>query len=161
MATPKGVHLIEAVPTEIASPETTGRWERELAEIAKGKDSEERFRQGIARLTNFLVEHAGSKAPDVPFEKEERRGKGRAKVHDLGLTCPICGQGKMAENSKSFYCTKFREGCRFTIWKNELERAGGPPMTEKLLRLCVEKGDVRGSTGTIHYEKGRVTFVRN
>ncbi|MFR2150453.1 MAG: DNA topoisomerase 3 [Christensenellales bacterium] len=31
----KGVHLIEAVPPEIASPETTGRWERALAEIAR------------------------------------------------------------------------------------------------------------------------------
>ena len=38
-------------------------------------------------------------------------------------------------------------------------RAGGPEMTEKLLRLCVQKGDVRGSTGVIHYEKGRVTFT--
>ena len=159
-ATPKGVSLIEAVPPEIASPETTGRWERELAEIAKGKDSEERFRQGIARLTTFLVEHAAQKAPDVAFEKEERRGKSRAKVHDLGLTCPICAQGKIAENSKSFYCTKFREGCAFTIWKNTLERAGGPPITEKLLRLCVEKGDVRGSTGVIHYDKGRIAFTR-
>lgn len=160
VATDKGVRLIEAVPPEIASPETTGRWERELAEIAKGKDSEERFRQGIARLTGFLVEHAAGKAPDVAFEKEERRGKARTKAHDLGLTCPICGQGKMAENSKSFYCTKFRDGCKFTIWKNELVRMGGPEITEKLLRLCVEKGEVRGSTGVIHYEKGRITFTR-
>ena len=160
VATEKGVRLIEAVPPEIASPETTGRWERELSEIAKGKDSEERFRQGIARLTGFLVEHAAEKAPDVAFEKEERRGKARAKVHDLGLTCPICGQGKMAENSKSFYCTKFRDGCKFTIWKNALVRAGGPEITEKLLRLCVEKGEVRGSTGVIHYDKGSITFSR-
>ena len=65
----------------------------------------------------------------------------------------------MAENSKSFYCTRFRDGCTFTIWKNELVRAGGPELTEKLLRLCVEKGDVRGSTGVIHYAKGRVTFT--
>ena len=160
VATPKGVQLIEAVPPEIASPETTGRWERELSEIARGKDSEERFRQGIARLTGFLVEHAAQKAPEVSFEKEERRGKGRTKPRDLGLTCPICGQGKIAENSKSFYCTRFREGCRFTIWKNELERTGGPAMTEKLLRLCMEKGEVRGSTGIIHYNKGQVTFTR-
>jgi len=160
VATKKGVQLIEAVPPEIASPETTGRWERELAQIAKGKDSEERFRQGISRLTTFLVEHAAGAAPDVAFEREERRGKARAKVHELGLTCPICGKGSVAENSKSFYCTKYRDGCAFTIWKNGLERVGGPTMTEKLLRLCMEKGDVRGSTGVIHYENGRVSFIR-
>ena len=158
VATPKGVQLIEAVPPEIASPETTGRWERELSQIARGKDSEARFRQGIVRLATFLVQQAGS-APDVPFEKEERRGRKRAGPRDLGISCPVCGQGKIAENSKSFYCTRFRDGCAFTIWKDALVRAGGPEMTEKLLRLCVQKGDVHGSTGVIHYEKGRVTFT--
>ena len=29
----------------------------------------------------------------------------------------------------------------------------------KLLRLCVEKKDVRGSTGVIHYDQGRVCFT--
>ena len=66
----------------------------------------------------------------------------------------------MAENSKSFYCTKFRDGCAFTIWKNELERSGGPVMTAKLLELCMKNGDVRGSTGVIHYAAGRVSFTR-
>lgn len=158
VATPKGMRLIEAVPAEIASPETTGRWERELSEIARGKDSEVRFRQGIARLTAFLVEQAG-KAPEVAFDPEERRGRKAKKVRDLGIVCPACGQGKIAENSRSFYCTRFRDGCKFTIWKNELERMGGPVLTEKLLRLCVEKGDVRGSTGVIHYRKGCVSFT--
>ena len=158
VATQKGVQLIEAVPPEIASPETTGRWERALSQIAKGQDGEARFREGIARLAAFLVQHAAS-APDVPFEKEERRGKGSRRPKDLGLTCPICGQGKMAENSKGYYCTRYRDGCKFTIWKNELARAGGPEISEKLLRLCVEKKEVRGSTGTIYYENGKVRFI--
>ena len=159
VATEKGVRLIEAVPPEIASPETTGRWERALSDIAKGKGGEERFREGIARLAAFLVSHAVS-APDVPFEQEERRTKRRTGPRDLGLVCPVCGKGRVAENSKSFYCTKFRDGCAFTIWKNELERSGGPVMTAKLLELCMKNGDVRGSTGVIHYAAGRVSFTR-
>ena len=157
IATDKGVRLIEAVPPEIASPETTGRWERALAEIARGKDGEQRFREGIARLAAFLVGHA-STAPDVPFEKEERRGRKGKKTKDMGIPCPVCGKGKMAENSKGFYCTRFRDGCRFTIWKDALVRSGGPELNEKLLRLCVEKKEVRGSTGVIHYENGQVRF---
>ena len=158
IATQKGVQLIEAVPPEIASPETTGRWERALAEIARGKDGEARFREGIARLTAFLVQHA-SGAPDVPFEKEERRGRSAKRPKDMGLTCPICAKGKIAENSKGYYCTRFRDGCTFTIWKNELMRYGGPELNEKLMRLCVEKKEVRGSSGTIYYEGGKVRFV--
>ena len=155
VATEKGVHLIEAVPPEIASPETTGRWERALAEIARGSDGEARFRQGIARLAAFLVQNA-SGAPDVAFAKEERRGKKR--VPTLGVACPVCGQGKVAENSKGFYCTRFREGCKFTIWKDALTRVGGPMLNAKLLKLCMEKKDVRGSTGTIHYDAGQIRF---
>lgn len=156
-ATEKGVHLIEAVPQEIASPETTGRWERALAEIARGSDGEQRFREGIARLAAFLVQNA-SGAPDVAFAPEERRGRTK-RVPTLGVACPLCGKGKVAENSKGFYCTKFRDGCKFTIWKNELVRAGGPELTAKLLKLCMEKKDVRGSTGIIHYENGAVRFT--
>ena len=161
IATEKGVLLIEAVPPEIASPETTGRWERALAEIARGKDGEARFREGIARLAAFLVGHAAG-APDVPFDREERRGRGGRSARrpkDMGIACPICGQGKMAENTKGFYCTRYREGCKFTIWKNQLVRSGGPELSEKLLRLCIEKKDVRGSTGVIHYENGQVRFT--
>lgn len=156
-ATEKGIHLIEAVPPEIASPETTGRWERALAEIARGSDGERRFHEGIARLTAFLVQNA-SGAPDVAFAPEERRGRTK-RVPTLGVACPLCGKGKVAENSKGFYCTKFRDGCKFTIWKNELVRAGGPELTAKLLKLCMEKRDVRGSTGIIHYENGAVRFT--
>ncbi|MDO5299403.1 MAG: DNA topoisomerase 3 [Clostridia bacterium] len=158
VATEKGVRLIEAVPQEIASPETTGRWERALSEIARGKDGEARFREGIARLAAFLVEHA-SGAPDVPFEKEERRGKASRRPKDLGIPCPLCAKGRVAENSKSFYCTRFREGCAFTIWKDALVRSGGPALDARLLRLCVERRDVRGSTGVIHYDNGQIRFT--
>lgn len=159
LATQKGMHLIDAVPQEIASPETTGRWERALDEIARGAGDEVRFRAGIGRLAGFLVQHAAG-APDVPFEKEERRAKGR-RVSGIGMACPLCAKGKVAENTKSFYCTRFREGCMFTIWKDALVRSGGPEMTAKLLKLCAEKKDVRGSTGVIHYENGTLRFSPN
>ena len=74
------------------------------------------------------------------------------------VACPVCGQGKVAENSKGFYCTRFREGCKFTIWKDALTRVGGPMLNAKLLKLCMEKKDVRGSTGTIHYDAGQIRF---
>ena len=156
IATQKGVQLIEAVPPEIASPETTGRWERALSEIAKGKDGEVRFREGIARLAAFLVQHA-SGAPDVPFEKEERRGKGRKKApsaKEIGIACPICSQGQVTENEKAFGCSRWRDGCKFTIWKDCLTRQGGPMLTAALVKLMIERRDVAGSTGVIHYEKG-------
>ena len=76
----------------------------------------------------------GADAPDVPFEREERRGRAK-RVRDIGVACPLCGKGKIAENSKAFYCTRFREGCELKIWKDALVRAGGPELTQKLLAM--------------------------
>ena len=31
--------------------------------------------------------------------------------------CPLCTKGSIMENSKAFYCSSWREGCKFTLWK--------------------------------------------
>ena len=49
-ATPKGVALISICPQELASPETTGRWELALNEIAANKRDTERNDRGRGRL---------------------------------------------------------------------------------------------------------------
>ena len=158
IATKKGVQLIEAVPLEISSPEMTGRWETALEEIAAGKDREGRFREGISRLTEYVVRSSDS-APEIQFDKEEKPGKRQRAGKTLG-ECPVCKKGRIAENSRAFYCTRFREGCAFTIWKDTLVKSGGPLLDEKLMKLCLAKGDVPGSTGTIHYREGTIGFEK-
>ena len=163
MATEKGVRLIEAVPADIASPETTGRWEMALEKIAQGNGDQERFLEGIRRLSAFLVEYAGQKAPDVPFEKEERRGKGRRRAsNQMNLPCPLCGKGRVTENSKAFGCSRWQEGCGFTLWKNAVTGVGGPELNQKIIKalLTSTDGSVRGSTGTLHYRNGMVVFTK-
>ena len=161
VATEKGARLIDAVPREISSPETTGRWEKALAQIARGEDMEARFREGIRRLASFLVESA-DRAADVAFPAEERRsGKGKKSAPAPLGACPLCRDGGVYENSKSFFCSRYREGCKFTIWKDALVRSGGPELTGKLMRLCLANKQVRGSTGTIFLEDGKIRFERN
>lgn len=163
MATEKGVRLIEAVPPEIASPETTGKWELALERIAQGDGDSERFMVGIRRLAQFLTRFAAENAPEVAFEREERRGKGKRKASQksLHLSCPLCKQGEITENEKAFGCSRWREGCKFTLWKDAVSRVGGPLLTDKLVKalLSAENGDLRGSTGTLHYHDGYVTFT--
>ena len=163
MATPKGVQLISAVPGEIASPETTGRWEQALERIARGEGGDTRFMEGITRLSTFLTEFARSKAPEVAFEPEERRGRGkrRSAPRDLGIPCPLCQTGKITQNEKAFGCTRWKEGCKFTIWKDGVTRRGGPEITEKLLRalLSAPDGRLRGSTGVLEYRDASLSFT--
>jgi len=124
--TDKGVKLIEVLPEELKSPETTGRWEKGLSSIAKGNMDSTRFMESIGRFTRFIVESA-DKSVSVQFEKEERsRGKRRKAsktVKKLG-NCPICEGGAVLENRKAFYCDRWKDGCKLTIWKNSLQSHG-------------------------------------
>ena len=163
MATKKGVRLIDAVPAEIASPETTGKWELALEKIAQGTGDSKRFMEGIRRLAAFLTEYASAKAPDVAFEKEERRGKARkaSATASTGIPCPLCKEGVVTENTKAFGCSRWREGCKFTIWKDCVSKSGGPQLDQKIVKalLRAENGDLKGSSGVLHFREGFVSFT--
>ena len=163
-ATEKGVSLIAIAPPEIASPETTGKWELALDEIAKNKRDTGRFMEGIRRLSTFLVEYARDTKTEASFPEEMRRGKGKRKTSTVkaieGVKCPLCGK-PVQENSKAFGCSGWREGCRFTLWKDGLKRGGGPLLNEKLVKLLLEKSEVKGSTGVIALKDGNLSYTPN
>lgn len=164
-ATEKGVQLIAIAPDEVASPETTGRWELALHEIAENKRDTQRFMEGIRRLSAFLVDYARTTEKEGDFPAEEKRyGKGgkrkpasNAKVV-ADVVCPLCGK-KVQESEKAFGCTAWREGCHFTLWKDGLKRGGGPQLNEKIVQLLLKNGAVTGSTGTLALEEGLLKFT--
>ena len=163
-ATDKGVQLIAVAPEEIASPEMTGKWELALDEIAKNKRDTERFMTGIRRMAAFLVDYAKGNAPAVDFPEDMKRGKKGAKKAPAanvieGAVCPICGKG-VQESPTAFGCTAWRDGCRFTLWKDCLSRVGGPQLNAKIVQLLLKSGEVKGSTGTLKIENGALTFTR-
>ena len=163
-ATDKGVMLIDVVPGELSSPELTGRWELALHDITDGKQDPVRFMDGIARMSGFLVDYAKEHAAAVAFPAEEKRyGKsgGRKTPATLlqGAVCPLCGKGGLRENRAAFGCTE--KGCNCTIWKDCLQKGGGPAITGKLLLLLLEKKQLQGSTGIVMIKEGRILFYPN
>ena len=132
LSTQKGRQLIAVVPEDIRSAETTGKWEKWLSDIAyyRGDSPEqlpERFMQGIRRYSAFLVDAAATASAEVVFEKEAPKGKyaSKSKLKKLGRPCPLCGKGEVQENSKAFGCSQWKDGCKFTVWKDALKRSGG------------------------------------
>ena len=163
-ATDKGVMLIDVMPQEIASPETTGRWELALHEITDGKQDPDRFMDGIRKMSAFLVEYAREKAKPLAFPPDERRKKFGAKSGTKttvleGTICPVCGKGKIRESSMAFSCSE--AGCKCTLWKDCLQRSGGPGLTAKLVTLLLEKKELTGSTGIVAIRNGQITFTPN
>lgn len=132
--TEKGMKLIEIVPKELKSPETTGKWERGLSSVAKGTMDDKRFMASINRYVHYIVGQSAGVRGDVIFEEEKRSYNGKSKA--LG-TCPLCNTGEIFENSKSFFCGRWKSGCKFSIWKDSVVRYGvelNASMIKKLLR---------------------------
>ena len=159
IATDKGEQIIKAAPYELTSPEMTGKWEKALSQIAAGRQDGTRFLNGIQNLTRYLVDFANKKAPDIEFKKETKIARKKKNNVVEGVECPIC-RGKMLENSKAFYCSKWKEGCKFTVWKNCLQKAGGPLLNKKIITILFKEKQVAGSTGIVKVDDKTISFTK-
>ncbi|MEA4898728.1 MAG: DNA topoisomerase 3 [Christensenellaceae bacterium] len=164
-ATEKGLRLMQVVPAQIASPEMTGRWERALSALARETDRglisvrAERFMGSIRRYAAFLVEAARAADASVRFEQEPRKaGKGKARVTTLGRACPLCGQGEVTANQKAFGCSRWQEGCRFTIWRDQLTRQGGPAIGVNDMKKLLDGHELTVEQGILKLVQGRLTL---
>ncbi len=134
----KGKQLIQIVPDEMKSPVTTGKWEKGLGSIAKGTMQSEKFMASINRYVYYLVNFASESSSDIKIEDKRKKPGQRAK--SLGK-CPLCGEN-VYENTKAYYCGGWKKGCKFTIWKDCLERYG-VSLTDSIVKEVLEKGAIK------------------
>lgn len=86
--TSKGRQLLDLVPKELKSPETTAEWEQKLELIAKGKLKKETFINEMKQHTKEIV--ADIKNSDKKFKHDNISTK----------TCPDCGKPMLEVNGK-------------------------------------------------------------
>jgi DNA topoisomerase-3 len=135
-ATPKGLQVISMLEDhKLTSPQLTGDWEHQLAEIEHGRGDREAFMRGIQDFTRETVEQIAS------LDKE----KLRPERVELG-PCPRCGAETgeiIRENSRAYGCTSWKSreetGCGFVIWK----RVAGRTLTPEVARQLIEEGKTR------------------
>ncbi len=156
LPTEKGRKLIEVVPVEMSSPQTTGKWEKGLSSISKGNMTEERFMASIRRYVQFLIQDAASgRRADVVFPEEQIRGKKR-KNNAFGK-CPVCGKD-ILENTKSFYCAGWKQGCKFSIWKDSVAPYG-ITLDGGIVKLLLKDGKTARIPVTLPQPAGRGTGI--
>ncbi len=103
---------------ELCSPELTGDWEYQLAQMEHGKLKRDQFMQQIAAMTRHIVERAKEHESDtVPGD-----------FSTLQTPCPKCG-GVVKENYKKYQCQK----CDFALWKILAGRQLEPAEVEELI----------------------------
>lgn len=154
LPTDKGIKLIEIVPKELKSPETTGKWEKGLSSISKGNMTVDKFMGSINRYVCFLVDYAKNTNATVQFEdsnyeKFKKTAKYK-KIEKIGI-CPKC-KGDILENSKGYYCSNWKKGCKFSLWKNSLEPYG-LFLHKDLAKELIEKKELKDIKANIKNEE--------
>lgn len=110
--TPKGIWLIDIVPTELKSPELTAKWEKALNLMAKGKMTPDKFMGSIKNYSTFIV----NEAKKTQLEEVQGFDKTVKEIKTAG-TCKECG-ADVIETSKGWGCSDWRNGCNFGIRKD-------------------------------------------
>ncbi len=105
--------IVNVLPEQLKSPVTTAKWEYQLKEIEKGKKDPESFMAEIKKeITNIVNEYKEKTVDSIGFTKDNTTSE-----KEIIGKCPICGRN-VFESAKNYYCEGFKEGCKFSIWKN-------------------------------------------
>ncbi len=131
ISTKLGKDFYHLLPPEVKTADLTAKWWVIQEDIKEGKAD-------VSDLVNSVLENfrphlsqdftALQKSVTYPVDDDRKA---------IGI-CPVCGN-KIVEKEKNFGCVNWRNGCKFTIWKNDafLSKIGKTPsraMVEKLLK---------------------------
>ncbi|MDO4534232.1 MAG: DNA topoisomerase [Clostridium perfringens] len=138
ICTELGRTIVEIFPVkELLDLEYTGRLEKTLADIEKGKFNKENFLNLICSFTRSSVEKIKNDTSLLYKFKVDT-----PKEATVVGKCPVCGND-IIENEKNFGCVNWKNGCRYTIWKDDkFINSLGKEVSFDMVKILLEKGRV-------------------
>ncbi|MDU2852301.1 MAG: DNA topoisomerase, partial [Clostridium sp.] len=133
-----GRTMVEIFPVkELLDLEYTGRLEKTLSDIEKGRFEKSDFMNLICNFTETAVDKIKNDTGALSkFKVEAPEGK------EVVGRCPTCGN-PVIEGEKGFGCTNWKNGCKFTIWKDDKYIASfGKQVTKEMVKLLLQNGKV-------------------
>ncbi|HAT4338354.1 TPA: type IA DNA topoisomerase [Clostridium perfringens] len=133
-----GRTIVEIFPVkELLDLEYTGRLEKTLSDIERGKVKKEDF---LNLIKNFTIEGVKAIKNDDSMAKHFKVEAPEG-VEVLGK-CPNCGN-PVIEGERGFGCVNWKNGCKYTIWKNDKYIASfGKQVTPQMVKLLLANGKV-------------------
>ena len=162
-----GKTLVEIFPVkELLDLQYTGRLEKTLSDIEKGKFKKDDF---LSMIKAFTVEAVEDIKKDTAMLKNFKIELPEG-TESIGK-CPVCGND-IIEGEKGFGCTNWKNGCKYTIWKNDkFIESMGKKVTKEMVKLLLKNGKVgfrnlKSKKGTLfsaylRYEKDEKTGYYN
>lgn len=158
LPTELGLQVYELLKDQqISSPELTGEWEKKLNEIETGKFSVDDFNKEIRQFVTQQVA--------TLLETE-----GRITTNSTSnLNCPKCGK-PIAESQKSWYCSGYKDGCKFSIWKevngvklttDNIKDLANKQPTKEISGFKNKEGKKFNAALSYDFETDRLKFIFN
>jgi len=126
--TDKGRSLISQIHNDLRDIALTATWEQRLADMQDGKLPLNKFEGDIFDFVRTIL-------PDVISSTKAITPK---PTDGIG-PCPQCRQGVVRPTPKGAGCHRWKEGCTFTIWKEQR----GKELTEAQIKDLILKGQTK------------------
>ncbi|AFS78146.1 DNA topoisomerase 3 [Gottschalkia acidurici 9a] len=138
----------------LLKPELTASWEKGLTMVSNGKIDDNEYMkkleayirkntQKVLGLNNNInLLNLFSKIPNNESKTNNSKKKKKSQIKNSLGVCTNCKTGEVLENTKAFYCTNWREGCKFTIWKNSLEKYG-IEVTSEMIKELLKNNEIK------------------
>ncbi|MBU6450744.1 MAG: DNA topoisomerase 3 [Cyanobacteria bacterium REEB67] len=130
--TEKGRALIAQIHHDLRDIALTASWEQRLADMQDGKLALNKFEDDIASFVRTIL-------PDVTASASAFSPK---PTDGIGA-CPQCKQGVVRMTPKGAGCHRWKEGCTFTIWREQR----GKELTDTQIKDLVTKGRTKEIKG--------------
>jgi DNA topoisomerase-3 len=134
----------------LLNPALTASWEKGLMMVANGEINTDEYMEKLeayirkntqkvlslndyGNRSNTFVTIPSSES-DVEYTPSKRK-------NSLG-SCIACKDGQILENTKAFYCSNWKNGCKFTVWKNSLDLYS-QKLTATMIKELLEKGSIK------------------
>ena len=123
--TEKGLKYYNTIKSlKVSNIANTAILEKELKDIAEGRLSETQFYGNLETYVRSIVDDIFEIKAELKINKRISLGE-----------CPQCKEGNIVEGKKAFGCDKYKEGCKFVIWKD----VSGKTLTEKDIKDLISK----------------------
>lgn len=138
ICTELGRTIVEVFPAkELLDLEYTGKLEKTLSDIEKGKFEKNEFLNLISNFTKEAVQKIKNDT-SLLYKFNVQLPEG---AEEIGK-CPICGNS-VIEGPKGFGCINWRNGCKYTIWKDDKYISSfGKKVSKEMVVLLLKNGKV-------------------
>lgn len=127
ISTELGREYYNILPDEWKKADLTAKWWIIQEEIRDGKADQNKLLDSILLDIKKVIA-----TKDVSKFKLKKNYKNEKKI--VGH-CPLCGKD-IIESNKSFYCSGFKEGCKFSVWKT----IAGKKISKTNIKQLLENG---------------------